>query len=315
MSESPPLSNDAILSALRAGGQPLPAEALVQAGARWPELADRFLDVLRRLSGNLPKSDHDLANFAIYLAAQAREPLAFPLLCVAARHPKRLDTVLGDGVTEDLEAIFVRTYDGDIDSLKSVVEATNADDYVREAALSALVTLAVDGLIPRETMRDYVGWLFENLRPRGEHFLWFGMQNAVAALGLTEFVPRALRLFEDAWVSKTISNPKGFQEDVAKAARSEDPLDVMHSHIRTSIKRLDDVVGYMETWAYYKGEDGGDHDDSDLNNRALLSALFGDRSRSDGKPYVNPHRNVGRNDPCPCGSGKKFKKCCLEVLS
>ncbi|WP_439396500.1 SEC-C metal-binding domain-containing protein [Bradyrhizobium sp. PMVTL-01] len=25
---------------------------------------------------------------------------------------------------------------------------------------------------------------------------------------------------------------------------------------------------------------------------------------------VNSHK-VGRNDPCPCGSGKKFKKCCL----
>ena len=23
-------------------------------------------------------------------------------------------------------------------------------------------------------------------------------------------------------------------------------------------------------------------------------------------------RRVGRNDPCPCGSGKKFKKCCLN---
>ncbi|MDU7153445.1 MAG: SEC-C metal-binding domain-containing protein, partial [Enterobacter sp.] len=21
---------------------------------------------------------------------------------------------------------------------------------------------------------------------------------------------------------------------------------------------------------------------------------------------------VGRNDPCPCGSGKKFKSCCLH---
>jgi len=21
-------------------------------------------------------------------------------------------------------------------------------------------------------------------------------------------------------------------------------------------------------------------------------------------------RKVGRNDPCPCGSGKKYKKCC-----
>ncbi|MGD2074999.1 MAG: SEC-C metal-binding domain-containing protein [Gammaproteobacteria bacterium] len=20
---------------------------------------------------------------------------------------------------------------------------------------------------------------------------------------------------------------------------------------------------------------------------------------------------MGRNDPCPCGSGKKYKKCCL----
>jgi uncharacterized protein YecA (UPF0149 family) len=23
-------------------------------------------------------------------------------------------------------------------------------------------------------------------------------------------------------------------------------------------------------------------------------------------------KNVARNDPCPCGSGKKFKKCCLH---
>jgi len=24
---------------------------------------------------------------------------------------------------------------------------------------------------------------------------------------------------------------------------------------------------------------------------------------------ANPYAGVGRNDPCPCGSGKKFKKC------
>jgi hypothetical protein len=22
--------------------------------------------------------------------------------------------------------------------------------------------------------------------------------------------------------------------------------------------------------------------------------------------------SVGRNDPCPCGSGKKYKRCCLD---
>jgi hypothetical protein len=41
----------------------------------------------------------------------------------------------------------------------------------------------------------------------------------------------------------------------------------------------------------------------------------------DGERYARQLRilgtvdvsRVGRNDPCPCGSGKKFKRCCLEV--
>ena len=28
------------------------------------------------------------------------------------------------------------------------------------------------------------------------------------------------------------------------------------------------------------------------------------------KPIVNANKKVGRNDPCPCGSGKKYKDCC-----
>ena len=28
--------------------------------------------------------------------------------------------------------------------------------------------------------------------------------------------------------------------------------------------------------------------------------------------FTAPLKTIGRNDPCPCGSGKKFKKCCLQ---
>ena len=28
------------------------------------------------------------------------------------------------------------------------------------------------------------------------------------------------------------------------------------------------------------------------------------------KTIVRDGEKVGRNDPCPCGSGKKYKKCC-----
>jgi len=32
--------------------------------------------------------------------------------------------------------------------------------------------------------------------------------------------------------------------------------------------------------------------------------------RSVAKTIQRSHPKIGRNDPCPCGSGKKFKKCC-----
>ncbi|MBR7032025.1 MAG: preprotein translocase subunit SecA [Clostridia bacterium] len=36
----------------------------------------------------------------------------------------------------------------------------------------------------------------------------------------------------------------------------------------------------------------------------------GDGSDTKKRPVVNKGAKVGRNDPCPCGSGKKYKKCC-----
>ena len=45
-------------------------------------------------------------------------------------------------------------------------------------------------------------------------------------------------------------------------------------------------------------------------NDPLIVGAGRTRSLSDNKPPANTDwSNVGRNDPCPCGSGKKFKKC------
>ncbi len=32
--------------------------------------------------------------------------------------------------------------------------------------------------------------------------------------------------------------------------------------------------------------------------------------QDDPRVVTVPREKVGRNDPCPCGSGKKYKKCC-----
>ncbi len=50
--------------------------------------------------------------------------------------------------------------------------------------------------------------------------------------------------------------------------------------------------------------DAADDDEGDANPSDLMTF--------EQTTVINPYRHVGRNDPCPCGSGKKFKKCCLE---
>ena len=50
-----------------------------------------------------------------------------------------------------------------------------------------------------------------------------------------------------------------------------------------------------------------------------IAAQYEERFRADGsvrgQTVVKKLAAVGRNDPCPCGSGKKFKKCCIDLLS
>lgn len=49
---------------------------------------------------------------------------------------------------------------------------------------------------------------------------------------------------------------------------------------------------------------------------AFVRALKPAWLASTGKavPYARPGTPVGRNDPCPCGSGQKYKKCCMNRL-
>lgn len=58
-----------------------------------------------------------------------------------------------------------------------------------------------------------------------------------------------------------------------------------------------------------------------LNNKIMSSTTVLYRSNAfsntlgiieevENKPQIDLSQKIGRNDPCPCGSGKKFKKCC-----
>ena len=39
------------------------------------------------------------------------------------------------------------------------------------------------------------------------------------------------------------------------------------------------------------------------------SEAAGQAQEAAARPFVRPERKIGRNEPCPCGSGKKYKHC------
>ncbi len=49
------------------------------------------------------------------------------------------------------------------------------------------------------------------------------------------------------------------------------------------------------------------------HQRAAEESTRGDEQRPEPIRHVGP--KVGRNDPCPCGSGKKYKACCLRKMA
>ncbi len=82
-----------------------------------------------------------------------------------------------------------------------------------------------------------------------------------------------------------VSTSRGGEQDVD--GEVEFKVDFTENRMRNSLHETATFKRVDGTWFYYDGE---------------VHAP---------KPYVRSEGKVNRNDPCPCGSGKKHKKCCF----
>ncbi len=73
------------------------------------------------------------------------------------------------------------------------------------------------------------------------------------------------------------------------------------------------VIAETERELHEKGVDDKSEDE-DVGQAARTTGRRGAKARTAGDgpttaPIKRERPKVGRNDPCPCGSGKKYKKC------
>lgn len=80
--------------------------------------------------------------------------------------------------------------------------------------------------------------------------------------------------------------------------------------LETKLGGPEDYTGTVEFVARYKARGTKiDHREVATFRKHNGRWLFVDGEEVAGPPVVREGPKVGRNDPCPCGSGKKYKKC------
>ena len=148
-------------------------------------------------------------------------------------------------------------------------------------------------------MRAYLLHLLAEMQPQAEHFVWIGWLLAVAHLGYEDLAEHAEGLIRRGFVSERDWRIADFRNDLR---RTLDDPERMAGFAHDRIGPAKGAIAELETWAGFSGEDD-------------TPALPSWPEYEVQQPITNPLRGVGRNDPCPCGSGKKYKKCCLAAQS
>ena len=83
--------------------------------------------------------------------------------------------------------------------------------------------------------------------------------------------------------------------------------------VSTKGGKKDDTEGQVEFRAVYETK-GVRHNHHELSEFEKSNGkwYFKDGKMVD-QTVVRESPRIGRNDPCPCGSGKKYKKCCFKA--
>jgi hypothetical protein len=162
-----------------------------------------------------------------------------------------------------------------------------------------LAIATLHGEMPRAEAARFLRACHSDLEPKDNGcFVWNGWQSAIAALGLVELKPLVRQAFELEYIHPSILTFKHFEEDLQRAL--ETPASPWQH--RDDYTLFGDTIEELSGWYGFSPE----YLDSTKREPARQ-----DRQWSPSVPAVTPFKGVGRNDPCPCGSGKKFKKCCL----
>jgi len=257
-----------------------------------PELLRILEDTVDRAAQLDAEGDYMAHLYAMFLLAQFRETRAYPLVVRLASLPSDLaDSLCGDFITEDLGRVLASVCGGELEGIQSVIENEDTNQWARGAALGSLVTLVAAGQKSRDEIVSYFASLFRGKLARKWSHVWDALVSRSCDLYPAELLDDIERAYEEDLVDSSYIGLDDVKRDLAMGkdqalARLADSSDN---------RLVDDTVAEMGWWHCFQPS-------APAKPKPAPSWV--------PSPIKNAKPKTGRNEPCPCGSGKKYKKCC-----
>ena len=295
------------LKALGAANADLPEAALRWALDNWDVAGGALMQTLARCAKELENTsdaDVNIALFGLHLMAQKRETRAFPLVCALAKSPEGLPAILGDTMFWSGASILISLFDGDARWLQEMIKAPMIDPLMTACAFDAMAYLTATGKISRDETHALLKKLRENADVYPDcDFLPDSWATSVALLGFDDLMPLIRGGFARDGIDAAGIDLSDF--DNLRNISREDATGLLGFE-REGIQPLDDAIAMLRRIEIEAAE--ADLEDDDAGGITGQPDEIATPASTE-----NQFRNVGRNDPCPCGSGKKYKKCCLAA--
>jgi hypothetical protein len=279
-------------------------EAVEAAVARRDEITPELLLVLEEiadpeLAAGLDDDGEYMAHlYAMFLLAQFRETRAYPLVVKIALLPSDLlESLFGDCITESFGAVLASVCGGDLEGIQSIIENPDADEWVRGAALGGLVTLVAVGVKSREEILSYFATLFHGKLTDRNEIVWSDLVLYSTDLYAPELLGEIEQAYEQGLIDTMMITLNDVRDDLAQGEEWALARLATNPHRRL----IDDIVKAMGWWASFN---------EDKTRRPQPLEAMNPWQDDIQTGYKRAASKIGRNDPCPCASGKKFKKCC-----
>jgi hypothetical protein len=282
----------------------LPREALKAASAQRVDKLPLFLDEIETYLALEPAAQAKPTPlfFIFHLLGEWREKAAYRPLARLLRLPRRdVDAIFGDGITTTSHRVMAAVFDGDPEPLFEIILDPNAEEFIRAGMCEALAMVTMRGELDRAATARFLRDAFIEMRPQAECYVWVGWQSAIAMLGMSDLKILVKKAFDRGFIDSHILGYDHFEEDLRRGI--EHPGEPWRPDDR-DCTLFGDTVEELSGWYCFSEQYRVDRE------RWRRQAEADSRR---GQHLPNPFRDVGRNDPCPCGSGKKFKKCCLAT--